>query len=146
MQRKWFILPMIVLALASAGRCGDADKDRKAMEGTWLPLTADLGDKKFPEEVLKTMKLVMAGDKYTVTVGAQTDQGTVKLDPTQKPKSMDIKGTEGPNKDKSIPAIYELTGDTLRICYGLGGQNRPTEFNTKGNALWFLVTYRREKR
>jgi uncharacterized protein (TIGR03067 family) len=145
MKFQWLVLSMVVLSLASAGRCDDAEKDGKALEGTWVPLSAELSGKKFPDEVLKTMKLVMAGEKYTVTVGAQTDQGTVKLDPAQNPRAMDIKGTEGPNKGKSIPAIYELKGDTLRVCYNLGGDKRPAEFKTKEDTQLFLVTYRREK-
>jgi uncharacterized protein (TIGR03067 family) len=136
---------MIVLSLVSGGRCDDAEKDGKALEGTWVPLSAELGGRKFPDEVLKTMKLVMAGEKYTVTVGAQTDQGTVKLDAAQNPKAMDIKGTEGPNKGKNFPAIYELKGDTLRVCYDLSGNKRPAEFKTREDTQLFLVTYRREK-
>jgi uncharacterized protein (TIGR03067 family) len=136
---------MFVLSLVSGGRCDDAEKDGKALEGTWVPLSAELGGRKFPDEVLKTMKLVMAGEKYTVTVGAQTDQGTVKLDAAQNPKAMDIKGTEGPNKGKNFPAIYELKGDTLRVCYDLSGNKRPAEFKTKEDTQLFLVTYRREK-
>src|SRR4051794_40819519 len=35
---------------------------------------------------------------------------------------MDITGTSGPNKGKTILAIYEQKGDTLRICYDLSGK------------------------
>jgi hypothetical protein len=52
---------------------------------------------------------------------------------------------EGPNKGKTIPAIYERDGDTLRVCYNLSGKNRPTEFKTKAGAQLFLVTCKREK-
>lgn len=145
MKLQRLALPMVVLSLVSAGRWDDAEKDGKALEGTWLPVSAELSGRKFPDEVLKTMKLVVAGEKYTVTVGAQTDQGTVKLDAAQSPKAMDIKGTEGPNKGKNIPAIYELKGETLRVCYNLGGDKRPAEFKTKEDTQLFLVTYRREK-
>jgi uncharacterized protein (TIGR03067 family) len=58
---------------------------------------------------------------------------------------MDITGNEGPNKGKTFLAIYELKGDTLRICYDLSGQARPTEFKTKKDTRLFLVTYQREK-
>jgi uncharacterized protein (TIGR03067 family) len=80
-----------------------------------------------------------------VTAGAQTDQGTVKLESSAKPKAMMITGAEGPNKGKTLPAIYEVNGDTLRVCYNLGGQERPTAFETKAGTQQFLVTYKREK-
>jgi len=81
-----------------------------------------------------------------VTVGTKVDRGTVKLNPAAKPKELEIKGSDGPNKGKTILAIYERDGDTMRICYDLGGKNRPTEFKTKEGAPLFLVTYKREKR
>ena len=99
----------------------------------------------FPDEIVKSVKLVIKDDKYTVTVGKQTDRGTVKLDTSAKPKTMDITGSEGPNKGKTILAIYERDGDTLRVCYDLSGKARPTEFKTKDGTQLFLVTYKREK-
>jgi hypothetical protein len=57
---------------------------------------------------------------------------------------MDIVGTEGPNKGKTFPAIYELEGDTLRICYALEGTKRPTEFKVTGEKV-LLVTYKKTK-
>ncbi len=132
----------IVLSLSSVAWQGDAKDD---LQGTWLPETAELGGKKFPDEVRKTIKLVIKGDKYTVNVGTQVDQGTVKLNPSAKPKAMDITGTDGPNKGKTFLAIYEHTGDTLRICYDLSGKARPTEFKSAEGTQQFLVTYKREK-
>src|SRR5262249_60436894 len=102
---------------------GGATKD-DMLQGTWLPSAAELGGKPFPDEVRKTMKLVLKDDKYTVTVGKEVDQGTVKLMPSATPKAMDITGTEGPNKGKTFLAIYERKGDTLRICYDLSGKKR----------------------
>jgi uncharacterized protein (TIGR03067 family) len=116
------------------------------LEGTWLPSAAELGGKAFPDEVRKTIKLVVKGDKYTVTVGKQVDRGTVKLNPKAKPKALDITGTEGPNKGKTIQAIYERDGDTLRVCYDLSGKSRPAEFKTRAGTQLFLVTYKRQKR
>jgi uncharacterized protein (TIGR03067 family) len=140
------VLPLTVLLfLAPDVCCGDAKDDAKALEGTWLPETAELAGQKFPDEVRKTIKLVLKGDTYTVTVGEATDRGTVKLDAGKKPKAMDITGTEGPNKGKTFLAIYEVTKDSLKVCYDLSGKERPTEFKTKEGTQLFLVTYRREK-
>jgi uncharacterized protein (TIGR03067 family) len=134
----------LVLVLAPFTRAGDPTAD-DALDGTWLPAAAELGGKPFPDEVRKTMKLVLKDDKYTVTVGMAVDEGTVKRNPAAKPKTLDITGTDGPNKGKTILAIYERDGDTLRICYDLGGKARPTEFKTKEGGLLFLVTYKRQK-
>lgn len=43
-------------------------------------------------------------------------------------------------------AIYELDGDTLRVCYDLSGKARPSEFKTKAETQLLLFTYKRENR
>jgi uncharacterized protein (TIGR03067 family) len=139
-----FVVFTLVLSFALAARGGDA-KDDDALQGTWLPATAELGGKMFPDEVRKSIKLVVKDDKYTVTVGDKVDKGYIKLNPSAKPKEMDITGTDGPNKGKTFLAIYEQEGDTLRICYDLIGKSRPTEFKTKEGTSLFLVTYKRDK-
>jgi uncharacterized protein (TIGR03067 family) len=124
---------------------GDAGTDIKDLEGTWLPLSGEIAGKKYPDEVLKTIKLVLKDDKYTVTVGDLIDEGTCKIDPSKSPKALDIKGTKGPNEGKTILAIYDLKKDTLRVCYDLSGKERPAEFATKADTSLFLLTYKRAK-
>jgi uncharacterized protein (TIGR03067 family) len=144
MTRKPFLAFAMILAWSTAAwSVGDKDDN---LEGTWLPSAAELAGKKFPDEVCKTIKLVVKGDQYTVTAGTKLDRGTCKLDKSVKPKALDITGTDGPNKGKTILAIYEQDGDTLRVCYDLSGKGRPAEFRTKEGTQLFLVTYKREKR
>jgi uncharacterized protein (TIGR03067 family) len=145
MLLRSFMALTLVLFLSLPVRAVEAKEDKDAVQGTWLPETAELAGKPFPDEVRKTIKLVIKDDTYTVTVGENPDKGTVKLDPKAKPKTLDITGTDGPNKGKTILAIYEIDGDTLRVCYDLGGKNRPTEFKTKEGTQQFLVTYKRQK-
>jgi uncharacterized protein (TIGR03067 family) len=139
------VVPMLVLSCTPLAWCDDAKEDSKLIEGTWLPISAELAGAKLPEESLKVMKLTLKDEKYTLKNGDETDQGTWKLDVSKKPKTMDIKGTEGPNKGTTILTIYQLSDDSLKVCYDLGGKNRPTEFKTKPATQLFLVTYKRQK-
>lgn len=118
-----------------------AEGDAKMIEGTWIPMSAELGGQKLPESMLKDAKLVLTDGNYTY----QIDQGTYKLIPAEKPRAMDITGTKGPNHGKTFLAIYELSGDTLKICYDLEGKTRPNEFTTKAGTKQFLVYYQRAK-
>jgi uncharacterized protein (TIGR03067 family) len=145
MRLRHFVAFAVVLTCSSVAWSDDAKDEAKKMEGTWLPSSAELAGEKFPDEVRKTIKLVLADDKYTVTVGKNPDKGTVKLDPSKKPKEMDITGTEGPNKGKTFLAIYELKDDTLRVCYDLSGKSRPTEFKTTAGTRLYLVEYKLKK-
>ncbi|MCX6934148.1 MAG: TIGR03067 domain-containing protein, partial [Verrucomicrobia bacterium] len=57
--------------------------------------------------------------------------------------TLTLRGTEGPNAGRSIPAIYQVRGDLLRICYGLDG-TAPTAFVSPPGSQLYLVTYRRK--
>jgi uncharacterized protein (TIGR03067 family) len=138
-----FVLGLSTSALAGADAAKD---DAKNLEGTWLVVSAEVDSVKLPEETAKSIKLVLKGDHYQVILGEGTDEGTFKVLPDKSPKAMDITGTKGPNKGKTYKAIYELKDDTLKICYGLDGKQRPTDFSTKADSKRFLVTYKRQKR
>ena len=116
-----------------------------SIDGSWSAAAAELGGAPFPDEIRKSIRLVVRDGQYTVTVGAQPDKGTIVLDTTKKPMSLDITGTEGPNQGRTFLAICERTGDTLKICYDLSGKSWPTEFKTVKGTQLFLVTYARDK-
>jgi uncharacterized protein (TIGR03067 family) len=143
MTLKSFVAFAGVVSCLSAAWGNDAKDD--ALDGTWLPSAAELAGKKFPDEVRKTIKLEVKGDQYIVTVGTTPDRGTCKRNPSANPKALDITGTEGPNKGKTILAIYERNGDTLRVCYDLSGQSRPSEFKSTEGSQLFLVEYKLQK-
>jgi uncharacterized protein (TIGR03067 family) len=145
MTRSLSIALVFVLLLIPCSRSVLAKDADESIQGTWLASAAELGGQKYPDEIVKTIQLVVKGDTYLVTVGAGPDRGTLKVDVSAKPKAMDITGTEGPNKGKTIPAIYETNGNTLRICYDLSGKNRPLGFKTETGTQLFLVTYQLEK-
>jgi uncharacterized protein (TIGR03067 family) len=141
-RNMWCVfLVALVWPVTRSGAASDAHE----ADGTWKPISAEFAGEKYPQQVLDMMKLILKGDKYTVDVGGQMDEGTVTRDPGKSPKTMDITGTNGPNKGKTFLVIYELKGDDLRVCYDLSGESRPTEFATKAKTKLFLVTYRRMK-
>ncbi|QEH35094.1 hypothetical protein OJF2_36390 [Aquisphaera giovannonii] len=141
------LLLAVAAAVASAAAMagGPEMDDAKAMEGTWGFVSGEVGGVKLPDEVLKTMSLVLEDGKYTTKSPGPDDKGTVKIDPGKEPKAMDITGVEGPNKGRTFPAIYVLDGDTLKICYDLSGKARPTEFKSPPGTKHFLAVYRRKK-
>jgi uncharacterized protein (TIGR03067 family) len=139
---------LILVSFTPFARSDDDEKAKKAraeMNGTWIPSEAELDGEKLPEEFLKSIRLVVKEEKYTATVGDQIDEGTVTLDLESDPKGMEIKGSKGPNDGKTIPAIYELKDDVLKVCYNLEGKKRPTKFKTTAGSKLYLVTYKKNK-
>ena len=135
----------LTVAASLTAFAADSPDDALAVRGSWTPARADLGGQPMAEAVLKSISLKLDGGKYEVFVGDKPDKGNYTLDSTSKPKSMTITGTEGPNHGRTFPAIYELKGDTLRVCYDLSGAKRPTEFKSVVGTKLYLVTYHRQK-
>lgn len=54
------------------------------------------------------------------------------LDPAASPKAMDIRGGNPPGPDKATLGVYELDGDTLRLCFGPADGARPTALKGPG--------------
>jgi uncharacterized protein (TIGR03067 family) len=124
--------------------------DAKAVEGTWQPITAEIGGQPVPDTILKSITLKLDDGKYEAMAGTVPDKGTYTMDSDSKPRSMSITSTEGVNIGKTFPAIYELNrdnsnGDTLEICYDLSGAKRPAEFKSIAGTQLYLVTYSRKK-
>lgn len=126
----------------------DAKPDAKVDDttGTWSAVSAEMAGMTLPGSFYGSIKLVITQDKYKLTIGDKVDEGTSKYDATATPKSLDVTGTKGPNKGKTMLAIYELDGDTMKVCYDLSGNSRPKEFKTMPNTQLFMVTYKREKK
>jgi len=113
-------------------------------EGVWAAVAGELGGKKFPDEILKSFELTLTQDTYYLRSGEAPDRGMLKVDSSKQPMAMDITGTEGPNKGRTILAIYKLEGERLTICYDLSGASRPSEFTTRTGTQLFLVIYARK--
>lgn len=135
----------LLLAMSLAALAAEPTGDANAVQGTWSPTKAELGGRSMPDAVLKSISLKLDDGKYEVFVGDEPDRGIYTVDSTSKPRGMTITGTQGPNAGKTFPAIFEVDGDTLRICYDLSGKKRPTEFKSIAGTKLYLVTYRRKK-
>jgi len=140
-----FLCVCILTAAPLMAFSADEISDEKAMQGTWVPVKAELSGQPWTEEQLRVIVLKLKDGQYEVSVAGKVDRGAYTLDPKSTPKAMTITGAEGPNKGKTFLCIYEISGDTLRVCYDLSGQKTPTDFATAKGTLLYLVTYTRKK-
>ena len=70
---------------------------------------------------------------------------TQRLDPSKSPKTLDVTVTEGLNKGVVILGIYEISGDTLKVCFDPEGKKRPTQFKSASASQTFVVHKRLKK-
>jgi uncharacterized protein (TIGR03067 family) len=133
-------------AKASNGsRSAAAEAELKRFEGTWLYLEVVTDGKPVPEESFKGSRLVLAGEEFTLKESDATYRGTYTVDPTVKPKTLDVTFSDGPEAGKTIKGIYDLTGDRCKVCIALGDQPRPTEFASPPGGGYALEVLKRAK-
>jgi uncharacterized protein (TIGR03067 family) len=144
-QALKYAFSVFLIGLATLTTFAAVQPDTEAVKGNWVPAKAELGGQPMSEALLQTISLKLEAGLYVVSVGGQPDKGTYTINPSTNPKSMTITGTDGPNRGKTFPAIYEVARDTLRICYDLSGTKRPTEFKTVPGTKLYLVDYKRKK-
>jgi|ERR1051325_8387159 uncharacterized protein (TIGR03067 family) len=139
------ILFVGLVALATINGLAADRLDNKSLRGDWMLVKGEVGGQAMSEATVKTISMKLGDGKYHVLVAGAPDIGTYEIDSAAKPKGMVIKGTEGPNKGRTIPAIYEVEGKTLRICYDLSGAKRPAEFKSLPGTRLYLATYQRKE-
>ena len=102
--------------------------------------------KKFSEEEIKDVILTNDGSgKSSVRRGDKViAEATVKLDPTKKPKRIDVPFTEGKHKGQTVLGIYEIESEAFRVCIARVGDGRPAAFSAKAGSGRTLVAYQRE--
>jgi len=114
-----------------------------SLEGTWELIRAELGGEAAPQMLAHNITLELAAGEYTVRfAGEIADRGTYTPDPAPGINRLTLTGVEGPSAGRTIPCIYQLAGDRLRVCYGLDGRV-PTAFATSTGQQHYLASYRR---
>lgn len=115
-------------------------------DGGWEIVSMEVNGQAMPAETTEGLKLTITGGKYFVNKDGEVDRGTFSVDETKSPKQMDIHPEIGPGAGKTILGIYELTGDTMRVCYQLQEGERPKGFKTAPDSGELLINYKRAKR
>ncbi len=142
---KTTCLPLLTLAflfVTAAPAQDDVKKELDRLKGKWTVVSVERDGKALAN--FKDGVRTMDGEKYTLApkTGAAL-MGTFKIDPGKKPKVMDMMPADGQYKGKTLLGIYELDGDTLKICFGEPGKDRPSEFTSTAGTV--LAIHKRQK-
>jgi uncharacterized protein (TIGR03067 family) len=141
------LLPVFGSSYIYADHKSDAQKELQKLQGAWTFASQVVNGKAIPAENLKNLTLNMEGDKFTVKQGEEMYQtGRQKLDPSKTPKTLNAEVTEGPEKGSVMLGIYELDGDTLKVCFDLEGKKRPTGFKSTAGSNTILIVHKRVKK
>lgn len=141
-------LAMVAVGLLTAADAQDAARqDLDRFQGQWVLLSAEWDGKPTPGDEVKKFRLTIQGDSFVLSKDSVVvSGGTLKLDPTRKPKEVDETATAGPSKGKTFLAIYEIDDEQHRICFAAPGQGRPTEFSSTPGSGRLLQVWKRARK
>ena len=145
MSKQFYVLLALGSLIGSVGPkpADQSDKDLEKLQGTWHAVAMEVKGKPSEPDAVKKLKLVVKKDSYTVTVNGE-DHVSAKLvlRAGKEPKEVDVVL----ETDPVYKGIYEIEGDTLKICLVLSSDDdskRPKEFKTDEDSNTALFTWER---
>ena len=138
--------PRAAVAQAPADAKDEAiEKDHLATEGTWRAVSIEVnGTVVGADDVRKVTTVNGREGEWTLLVdGQKMAEGTSTIDPTVTPKTIDFKTTKGNDAGRETFGIYEIVGNTRKICYAEPGRQRPADFSAPAGSGRVLVVFER---
>lgn len=137
---------LVLLAVLFTGTGqGDVARDESArFVGVWRFATVEVNGMKQAPPSFETDKLIIWGDgRYIVAQGSRITRGVIQFDPAKTPKHYNVTVVAGAKKRPTTLGLYELNGDTYRVCLPLFSKERPAAISSKPGMLYFV--FKREK-
>ncbi len=141
--------PLLVALALVAGAPNKKDppaKDPPSIVGEWTGESAVAGGKPKPAPDGGITFTFAADGKLFVREGNRDkpEEGTYKSDPKKSPGEIDLVPQLG-GKAPTLQGIYKIEGDTLTLCFTLGGE-RPMEFASPAGSETMVITCKRAKK
>jgi uncharacterized protein (TIGR03067 family) len=131
---------LLVITWAAAAAAQDA---AAALQGRWIVTGAEHNGK--PMKGLDGGVMTVTSDAFEIrTASGNVLKGRLRLDDTVQPNEMDLIHADGTHWE----AVYEATGDALRLNYvAKGGKDpRPKAFTTSETTEESLIVLRRQSK
>ncbi len=138
----WIALLSPAALLRAEDRPAVPDKE---LEGTWEAVSFVHEGKEEPQAPGKIL-LTFRGSAMTLEVAGSTLRATVKADAGKTPRWIDVTYENGPDKGKTIRGLYEVKGDTLRLCHGDATKARPAVMASKEGSGYNIGNWKRVRK
>jgi uncharacterized protein (TIGR03067 family) len=145
------ILPLAVLALTSCGKKSvDGETGAAAsngdprLAGTYRLITTEFGGSVVNETEQKG-NYTFSGDKMISPNGKSEEAATVKCNPDTLPPEITISKKDLSGKVTTLYGIYQLEGDTLKLCLIKADrpEERPREFKTSPDTKTLIEVFKK---
>jgi uncharacterized protein (TIGR03067 family) len=150
---RWVITPIVaILTFWMGGLADDPPKtpsgkdELQFLQGTWKATAWEENGKPIAASELKEREVFVGVNIFVVRFGEKVHlAGTVQLDPSKTPKTLNLSIKEGEGKDGIWLGIYSFENDTLKLCFDPEGQKRPELFKSDAKSGFSLVTLKKPK-
>lgn len=145
------VAEFLVAANGSQNRATENEatqKDLQRIQGTWQLTDGQYDGKEYSLLRINETQIVFKGNRYTIPNSDVVFRrgGTFKLDATTKPRQIDFIPAEDLDAGKTFRGIYEVDGDTYKVCFAPPGKERPKEFVSQPGSGYTLHLWKREKK
>ena len=139
---------------AAAIRGQDGREFPESLEGTWVLTAMEKNGNAAPKYVLGKLNFtfkedtMIMGGQLTAAPGKEPvkQKFTFKLDRVKEPDAIDLIPLEGDFKGKTVPGIYRLEGEELKLCLPKqGDKERPSAFKSPEGSDLAFMTFKRSK-
>ncbi|MDB5349944.1 MAG: sigE 19 [Planctomycetota bacterium] len=127
-----------------------AARAEDALRGRWQATRFMIDGKPDPAEAVEKTELLIDDTSYSFAQlppygprGLGSGVGRVRVDTSKVPHEIDLTPTSGVYKGLTQRGIFQVDGDTLKLCYGMPTKARPAEFATRPNSGTYLAEFRR---
>ncbi len=155
---RWFVcigLACLSIAVLSATpapgqekKLTPQEKEAGKLQGKWQLESLVVRGSALGADQVKGRTLVIEGNTIRHTAGGRDlERGTVALDPAKKPPTIDQTFDKGGSLGgMTLKGLYRMDGDTLTICNGPLGKDRPSDLISKPGSGDSLFIYSRAKK
>jgi uncharacterized protein (TIGR03067 family) len=89
---------------------------------------------------LKNLSYTVRGDKVVFTSSGEARSATIKFDPNESPRTVDLLRDDG----RSLKGIYAWDGEILKVCLADDQGDRPAEFKTEAGSRNRIRVWKRK--
>lgn len=129
---------VVLAAVVGSGSAAVRSADYAPIQGAWKAVL--LNDTPTAGQGV-SLVITIAGEKYNVTEqGTVNERGTVRVDTTKTPMTMDLVITEGASAGSTQLGVFAVKGDTMTaVLAEPGATARPTSLAVGGGPIHIVM-------
>jgi uncharacterized protein (TIGR03067 family) len=118
-------------------------RELERWQGTWRAVAGERDGQLRPKAFLEALRIVVENDVMTIQAGKRSQKLRLVLDPTVRPKAVDLIHLDGKEQGEVWLGIYQLEPQRLKLCVSPPGTPRPDDFVTRpGSGRELLILER----